>query len=231
MGSWNILNVKYNFNEKWSGFVEGQVRKYFNIISFLRLYIMLSPSPLLLSLLFYDNFHYHEVKGGINFRPYKNFQITLAAGDYDTYREGGNFVTPKNNDEFRIWPQVLFTENVGRFKVEHRYRAELRFTSIGYRSRFRYRIGLTYPFGKDKKYQVGANNELFFTDKEPYFERNRSLVFLGYKMTKVTSFQLGFLHQFDYKINDETGRSFVQAGVYFEFSKAKRVPSESLLSD
>jgi hypothetical protein len=120
LGSWNIVNVKYNFDEKWSVFTEAQVR----------------------SLSFYNNFHYHEFKGGINYRPYKNFQITLAAGDYDTYQEGGNFVTPKNNDEFRIWPQVLFAETVGRFKVEHRYRTELRFTSRGYRNRFRYRIGI-----------------------------------------------------------------------------------------
>jgi hypothetical protein len=72
---------------------------------------------------------------------------------------------------------------------------------------------------------------LFFTDKEPYFERNRSLVFVGYKASKITSFQLGFLHQFDYKINDETGRSFLQFGVYFEFSKQKKTPPESILSD
>jgi long-subunit fatty acid transport protein len=92
----------------------------------------------------------------------------------------------------------------------------MRFTSNGYRNRFRYRFGASYPFGKEKKFQVGANNELFFTDKEPYFERNRSSVFLGYKATKNVSFQIGFLRQFDYKINDETGRSFLQVGTYFE---------------
>lgn len=197
LGSWNILNFKYNFDKKWSIFVEGQVR----------------------SLKFYDNFHYHELKGGINFKPLPNFQLSLAAGDYDTYREGGDFVLPKNNDELRIWPQLLFTQAVGRFRIEQRYRTEMRFTSRGYRNRFRYRVGLSYPFGKDKKFQIGGNNELFFTDKEPYFERNRSSVFLGYKATQITSFQIGFLRQFDYKINDETGKSFLQIGVYFELSK------------
>jgi hypothetical protein len=83
LGSWNIINFKYNIDKKWSIFVEGQVR----------------------SLKFYDNFHYHELKAGINFKPLSNFQLTLAAGDYDTYREGGDFVKPKNNDEFRLWSQ------------------------------------------------------------------------------------------------------------------------------
>jgi hypothetical protein len=27
---------------------------------------------------------------------------------------------------------------------------------------------------------------------------------------------LGYLHQFDYKINDETGRDFLQIGCYFD---------------
>jgi hypothetical protein len=43
LGSWNILNFKYNNNEKWSVFGEAQLR----------------------SLNFYNNFHYYEYKGGI----------------------------------------------------------------------------------------------------------------------------------------------------------------------
>jgi hypothetical protein len=39
---------------------------------------------------------------------------------------------------------------------------------------------------------------------------------LSYKITKQVSFQLGYLYQFDYKINDETGRSFLVTGIYFE---------------
>ena len=38
MGSWNILNLKYNPNDKWSVFGEAQLR----------------------SLKFYSNFHYYE---------------------------------------------------------------------------------------------------------------------------------------------------------------------------
>ncbi len=199
LGSWNIVNLKYTHNEKWSLFGETQLR----------------------SLKFYNNFHYYEYKGGINYKPYKNVTLSLAAGSYQTYKAGGNFVLPKNNDEFRLWPQVILSQSIGDLKVEQRYRTEMRFTSNGYRNRFRYRLGLSYPFGKTKNdfkpFQVSLSNEIFFTNRAPYFERNRVLLALNYKISKLNSFQLGYLHQFDYQINDETGRDFLVLGFYHEF--------------
>ena len=203
LGTWNILNINYTHNEKWSFFGEAQIR----------------------SLKFYKHFHYYEYKGGINYRVHKNVKLTLGAGSYQTYKEGGDFVLPKNNDEFRLWPQVTLSQTLGKFKIEQRYRAEFRFTTNGYRNRFRYRLGLSYAFGKDRKaykpFQVSASNELFFTTKEPYFERNRILIAFNYKPTKSTMLQLGYLHQFDYKINDETGLDFFQIGYFIEFSRLK----------
>ncbi len=198
IGSWNILNVKYNLNSAWSLFGESQLR----------------------SLRFYSNYHYYEYKGGVDFKAWKNVRLTLGAGSYQTYREGGDFLLPKNNNEIRIWPQVLLYQSVGRLKIEHRYRTELRYTSNGYRNRFRFRFGVAYPFGKErneyKPFQVSVSNELFFTDNEPFFERNRFLVAFNYKPSKATTVQLGYLHQFDYKINDETGRDFFQIGFFLE---------------
>jgi hypothetical protein len=199
LGTWNILNLKYNHNDKLSFFGESQLR----------------------SLKLYNNFHYYEYKGGINYKVHKNVKLTLGAGSYQTYKEGGNFVLPKNNDEFRIWPQVILSQSVGKLKIEQRYRSELRFTSNGYRNRFRYRLGVSYPFGEErneyKPFQISASNEIFFTDKEPYFERNRMLLAFNFKPSKATIIQIGYLHQFDYKINDETGRDFFQIGYFIEF--------------
>ena len=198
LGSWNMLNLKYSVDDKWSVFGEAQLR----------------------SLKFYNNFHYYEYKGGVNYKIHKNANVSLGAGSYQTYKEGGSFVLPKNNDEFRIWPQIVTVQSLGKLKIEHRYRAEFRFTTNGFRNRFRYRLGLSYPFGKERKnykpYQISASNELFFTDKEPYFERNRTLVAFNYKPSKLTTLQVGYLHQFDYKINDETGRDFLQIGFFIE---------------
>ena len=172
------------------------------------------------SLQFYSNFHYYEYKGGINYSPHKSVKLTLGAGSYQTYKEGGDFVLPKNNNEFRLWPQLQFSQSIGKLKIEQRYRAELRFSNNAYRNRFRYRFGISYPFGKEKKdykpFLISVSNELFFTDKEPYFERNRFLISLNYKASKTASVQIGFLHQFDYKINDETGRDFLVIGFYYD---------------
>jgi hypothetical protein len=68
---------------------------------------------------------------------------------------------------------------------------------------------------------VSISNELFFTTTEPYFERNRTLVALNYKPSKNTMLQLGYLHQFDYKITDETGLNFFQIGYFIQFSRKK----------
>ena len=209
LGSWNILNLKYNFNKKWSVFGETQLR----------------------SLKFYNNFHYYEYKGGLNYKAHKTVALSLGMGSYQTYREGGNFVKPKNNNEFRIWPQIVLTQSLGKLKVEQRYRAEFRFTSNGYRNRFRYRVGLSYPFGVEKNsykpYTINVSNELFFTSKEPYFERNRFLFSFGYKPSKPITLQAGYLHQFDYKINDETGRQFLQIGCFIEIFTKNGVKTAS----
>jgi len=212
LGSWNILNLKYNHTDKWSAFGEAQLR----------------------SLKFYRNFHYYEYKGGINHKVFKNVMLTLGAGSYQTYKVGGNFVLPKNNDEFRLWPQAILFQSIGNLKIEQRYRAEFRFTSNGYRSRYRYRFGGSYPISKERKgyrpFQVSASNELFFTDNEPYFERNRLLFAFNYKPSKATSIQIGYLHQFDYKINDETGRDFLQIGYFIELFR-KHSPNVSIDND
>ena len=211
-GSWNILNVKYSYSDKLSLFGETQLR----------------------SLRFYDHFHYYEYKGGINFHASKSLALTLGAGSYQTYKEGGNFVLPKNNNELRIWPQISFFQNLGPIKIEQRYRAELRFTSNGYRNRFRYRLGLSYPFGDNSKgykpFQLSASNEIFFTNKEPYFERNRLLFAFNYRNAESTTLQIGYLHQFDYKINDETGRDFLVLGLFFDLNGKKSSTKDAELN-
>ena len=209
LGSWNILNVKYNYTDNLSFFGEAQLR----------------------SLKYYSDFHYYEYKGGIDYKVHKNVKLTLGAGSYQTYKEGGDFVLPKNNDEFRLWPQLIFSQSIGKLKIEQRYRAEFRFTSNGYRNRFRYRLGVSYPFGKEKNeftpFQINVSNELFFTNKEPYFERNRLLFAFNYKPLKSTTLQIGYLHQFDYKINDETGRDFFVIGFYYDIFRESTSKQEN----
>jgi len=203
LGSWNILNGKLSLSEKWSVFGEAQIR----------------------SLKFYDHFHYHEVKGGVNYEMNTSLRLTIGGGSYQTYREGGDFVLPKNNDEIRIWPQFVLSQKLGRLKIEQRYRWECRFTSSGYRNRYRYRLGLSislHQFTNDASLSLIANNEIFFTDSEPYFERNRMMGGVSFQFNQSTGIQLAYLHQLDYRINDEIGRDFLVVGCYFELMRTNQ---------
>jgi long-subunit fatty acid transport protein len=113
----------------------------------------------------------------------------------------------------------------------------MRWISTGYRNRFRYRVGASYPFrfgnNTPKIFQASFSNELFFTASEPYFERNRFQVGLSYKITKATILQVGYLHQFDYSIYDEIGRDFMVLGYFIEISKKgmKGSNSESVFKE
>lgn len=213
LGSWNVVNLRYVASDKWSFFGEAQLR----------------------SLRFYNHFHYYEYKGGVNFKLHKSVKLSLAAGSYQTYAEGGNFKTPKNNDEFRLWPQLIILHDVGRLKFEHRYRMEMRWTSNDYRNRFRYRVACSYPFGKPKDGQApftaSFSNELFFTDNAPYFERNRLQATVSWKATRQSTIQAGYLHQFDYRINDETGRNFLVLGFYHELTGKRKSSTATMDTD
>lgn len=204
LGSWNILNMKYNSSEKLSFFAEAQLR----------------------SLRFYQDFHYYEYKGGIDYKLHKSIKVTIGAGSYQTFKQGGNFLLPKNNNEFRLWPQLTLMQDINKFKLEQRYRTEMRWTSNGYRNRFRYRLGISYSFGKEKQdykpFQMSFSNEIFFTNIEPYFERNRTQLSFNYKTSNQITLQIGYLKQFDYKINDETGHDFLILGLYYELSKSAK---------
>lgn len=208
LGSWNIINVNMKMNLKINVFTEAQLR----------------------SLSFYNEFHYYEYKTGVSYKINPNFSITTGIGSYNTYSQGGNFELPSQNRETRTWFQINMKNPLEFVTFEHRYRAEQRFTSNGYKNRFRYRIGVTIPL-KEKKivpksFYLSAWNEIFFTDNEPYFERNRLFFGGGYEFTKNAAIQLGYIYQFDYKINDETGRDFLNIALLYNFDLSKKEEKE-----
>lgn len=202
-GSWNIGNIRVQANERWSIFVEPQIR----------------------SLQFYNQFHYYEVKGGATYRINEQLAVTASIGSYQTYSEGGNFETPQLQDEVRSWFQVAMRNQIGRVRIEHRYRLEQRFTQVGYRNRFRYRLQLMTPINatkiEPKTWYLVAWNELFLTNTEPYFERNRIFGGVGYEVNQSLAIQTGYIHQYDYKLTDEIGRDFLQVSVLLQFDLKK----------
>ena len=149
LGTWSTTNINLKINDKWQVFAESQLR----------------------SLKFYDNFHYYEVKTGITYKIKPNFYVNSGFGNYNTYGENGDFATPIKQKEIRTWIQLVFKNPFNFMSVEHRYRAEQRYTNLGYRNRFRYRLSAKVPIfkGKEKEYFLLGWNELFFTNNEPFF--------------------------------------------------------------
>ena len=197
LGNWNILTLRKDINEKWELFGEAQLR----------------------SLSFYNEFHYYEMKAGLQYNIDSVFSILSGAGSYNTYSVGDNFNLPIQNREIRSWIEVRMKQQLKRLLFDHRYRAEQRFTSNGYRNRFRYRLSLTIPLNspeiKAGTYFLQSWNEIFFTDREPFFERNRIYIGGGYRLNKTVTFQTGYIHQFDYNLTDEIGRDFLMMSFSF----------------
>lgn len=207
-GSWNVLNFNVKINTKWNAFAESQLR----------------------SLSFYNEFHYYEYKFGATYKISQNFSATAGVGSYNTYSEGGNFKLPSQNRETRTWLQINMKNPLEFMTFEHRYRAEQRFTSNGYKNRFRYRLGATIPLNekkvKPKVFYLLAWNEIFFTDNEPFFERNRFFIGCGYEFSEKVAIQTGYIHQFDYKINDETGRDFLNIALLYSIDLSKKATTD-----
>lgn len=207
LGSWNLLHISYKYSHRWQFFGEAQLR----------------------SLRFYNHFHYYEYKAGFNWKAVDYLRLGTGAGRYVTYSEGGNFRRPLNVSEWRLWPQLSLSQKAGPLILEHRYRIELRFTNKGFRERFRYRFAQVFQWGRSsenfKSFQAGTAQELFFSSRAPYFERVRLQAHLNYKPIASLTLQIGYIYQFDYKIVDETGRDFLQLGLYLEIFRKKK-PSD-----
>jgi len=197
-GSWNILNAKLTLDSSWQVSAEGQIR----------------------SLSFYNEFHYYEYKSALTYSISKTRSITTGIGSYRTFLSGGNFRTPAAVKEIRSWLEFSMRDPGRILLLEHRYRIEQRYTNNGFRNRFRYRLGAILPLRKKSDYFLAGWGEIFFTNRQPYFERIRSSIVIGKKFPAMTV-HAGYLHQFDYKINDETGRSFFQVSMNFTLSKSK----------
>ncbi|MDQ3016546.1 MAG: DUF2490 domain-containing protein [Bacteroidota bacterium] len=210
LGSWSIINTKISFNKRWSAFAEGQLR----------------------SVKFYDDFFYFEIKGGLTYNLTEQIAMTAGAGRYHTYTtsQSGDFVEPLTQGETRTWVQVSMEQLLDRVHFEHRYRAEQRFTTNGYRNRFRYRLNVFFPINRrelvPKTIYASVSDEVFFFDKAPYYERNRFYAGLGYKASSTVAFQAGYMRQFDYKIEKSSHRNFLQASLLFSFRlKEQKEPS------
>jgi len=205
VGGWYIVNAKVEHNKKVNSFFEIQARAW-------------NPNK---------SFFYHEVKGGIGYKLKESVQTFLGIGRYATYANNtdANFKKPALFQELRLWQQVNLSNDIGRVKIEHRYRIEQRFFDGGrYRNRFRYRINAVVPlnhyFLEEKTIFGIVSNEVFFNNNEdPLFERNRFFAGIGYEITPLITTNAGWLSQIDYSKTNQLSKHYFQLAVLLSFRK------------
>lgn len=197
-GSWTTLNGKISGNEKWSGYLEFQMR----------------------SLSLYDKFYYFELKGGATYSFNDHYSFTLGTGLYNTFNEGPEFDDYGKQTEVRVWEQFNMNHQLSIIEIEHRYRIEQRFTDK-YANRFRYRLNVSVPINNlkmdPKTLYVAAYNELFFADKVPHFSRNRFHTGAGYIFNEKLTVQAGWLRQIDFLENRERRKNYLFTSLSVEF--------------
>lgn len=198
LGSWNIANLNFHLNAKFALYAELQAR----------------------SQLFFTDFYYHEIKGGITYYLPKKNSLFLGFGNYETYTYPGDFKKPVTANEYRLWEQFSLNNNIDRVKIEHRYRIEQRWVNGDYFNRFRYRLNPIVPLNHHAivphTFFLTVFDEVFFTDKAPYFIRNRIFGGAGYEFTKLFTLQVGFIRQYDYRTSDNgSGKNFIQTSLLF----------------
>lgn len=198
LGGWYFVNLNYHFNNRYFLYSELQTRSQHLA----------------------DDFNYREIKGGAGYKPNKNISLLLGYGNYKNYTFPGNFNKPVLVEENRLWEQFILSHNVDRFKFEHRVRTEQRWINGVYNNRFRYRLNVTYPLNHpkvtDHTFFVYGFDEIFFSNLDPYFIRNRILGGAGYRFSKTVTAQTGFIRQTDYKKdNVHSGKNFIQLALIF----------------
>lgn len=202
LGNWYALNVTYKPNKQFSFFTELETR----------------------SQLLTNDFFYHEAKAGVGYSLPKKIALLFAVSDCRTYTFPGNFKDLQTK-EFRMWEQLAVNSYIGRLRVEHRYRIEQRWLDNEYRNRLRYRCNPVVPVnGKTVAPHVlyaTVYDEVFFTDKAPYFEGNRFFAGAGYLFSGAVALQAGFQRQYNYhKTDDGSGKNFIQTSLQFLIDKS-----------
>ncbi|MGB0176360.1 MAG: DUF2490 domain-containing protein [Owenweeksia sp.] len=103
-------------------------------------------------------------------------------------------------DEHRVFQQFITRQNFGRVGLQHRYRFEQRWIeNQDFRLRFRYFLSLNITLNhsqmEDKTLYLSAYNEIFINNKDILFDRNRLYGGLGYRLSRLVRFELGYMNQ------------------------------------
>ncbi|MDL5048764.1 DUF2490 domain-containing protein [Oscillatoria amoena NRMC-F 0135] len=149
---------------------------------------------------------------GVDYKLTDTATFTAGYGHILTWPYGEQPL-PEKFLEHRAWEQLMLTQRVGRFFLNHRYRLEQRWLKgngsaasdeFVYRNRVRYRLLFNYPLGKKEMgpdtFFISAYDEVFIQfgpnfDRN-YFDQNRLYGAFGYQYSARGNVQLGYMNQF-----------------------------------
>ena len=141
------------------------------------------------------NFNQLLLRTGANYHISDEAIATLGYGYINTDITFDDPPGEENVKEHRLFLQFILKNEVGKFLFEHRYRFEQRFIDFGDESdtryRVRYRLQLTYPLSN--LWFINVYDEIFLNLQGNVFDQNRLYGALGFKLSPVTSIQLGYL--------------------------------------
>ena len=112
--------------------------------------------------------------------------------------------------EHRIFQQFITRQSLQRVGLQHRYRLEQRFLETGFRSRFRYFLGLNLPLNKSRMeagaLYLSAYGEMFLHLDKPVFDRVRLYGAGGWVLRKDLRLEFGVMTQ----VQESRSRAQVQ---------------------
>lgn len=180
LGNWLIYFGNKKIDNKWNWHHEVQYRNY-NTIGDLE------------QLLLRTGIGYNLTKNNNN--------ILIGYGFINSQNYIKNTDKKTGVNEHRIYQQFITRQNIGRIKVQHRYRLEQRWIDgLDFKLRFRYFMALNLPLNNpdmiDKTFYLSSYNEIFLNHKGNVFDRNRLYGGIGFKLNKMARFELGYMNQF-----------------------------------
>ncbi len=142
-----------------------------------------------------SNFNQLLLRTGMNYHINDEAMATLGYAYIATDTSFEEFPGEEDLSEHRIFQQFILRNEVGKVLFEHRYRLEQRFIDFGtdtdLKHRARYRLQLTLPL--TEVVFINWYNEIFLNLQDNVFDQNRFYAALGFKISPITSVQVGYL--------------------------------------
>jgi len=188
----------------------------------------------------------HYIRNGLEFYITPKLSIVpigyMYVWNFQYGKQPGAFA----NNEQRIWQQVIYKHNSGKFFFNHRFRMEERFIqkhhsetdgSIAYDGfdtyvdRVRYRLQVQIPLNKPKveagAWFITVYDEVFYSWGKPVTfhkpDQNRMYAAIGYQFSSKLSIQGGAFYQMLIKKNgtqqENNIGTLIQVGYNMDFSK------------